>query len=299
MATVRELHRPVELIENEWVPLSDGTRLAAKIWLPEGATESPVPAIFEFLPYRKGDGTVIRDELRYPWFAAHGYAGVRVDLRGSGESDGILDDEYSPQELADAVETIAWIADQEWCTGSVGMTGISWGGFNALQVAALQPPALKAIITLCSTDDRYGDDVHYRGGAVEGLDMLPLVGLHADGQRAAARPGARRRALARHVAGADGGQRAAGRDLAGAPAARRLLEARLGVRGLLGDHLRRLRGRRLAGRLHERHPPAAREPLLPAQGADRPVGAQVPAHGHARARRSASCRSRCGSGTSG
>ncbi len=172
MATVRELRRPVELIENEWVTLSDGTRLAAKIWLPEGATENPVPAIFEFLPYRKGDGTVIRDELRYPYFAAHGYAGVRVDLRGSGESDGILDDEYSPQELADAVETIAWIAGQEWCTGSVGMTGISWGGFNALQVAALQPPALKAIITLCSTDDRYGDDVHYRGGAVEGLDML-------------------------------------------------------------------------------------------------------------------------------
>ena len=139
-----------------------------------------MPAIFEFLPYRKGDGTVIRDELRYPYFAAHGYAGVRVDLRGSGESDGILDDEYSPQELADAVEMIAWIAGQEWCTGSVGMTGISWGGFNALQVAALQPPALKAIITLCSTDDRYGDDVHYRGGAVE-AGHAALVGLHADG----------------------------------------------------------------------------------------------------------------------
>ena len=151
-------------IENAWIPLADGTRLAARLWLP--ASSEPVPAILEYLPYRKRDGTYDRDALAHPWFAAHGYAGVRVDVRGSGESDGLLSDEYSAQELADALEVIAWIARQDWCSGAVGMMGISWGGFNALEVAALRPPALRAIITLCSTDDRYADDVHYMGGAV-------------------------------------------------------------------------------------------------------------------------------------
>jgi uncharacterized protein len=159
-------------------------RLAAKIWLPDGAETTPAPAVFEFLPYRKGDGTATRDELMYRYLAGHGYAGVRVDLRGSGESEGLPDDEYTPQEHSDAAEVIAWIAEQEWCSGAVGMTGISWGGFNALQVAALRPPALKAIVTLCSTDDRYADDVHYKGGAVLALDMLHwgVYMLMANGQ---------------------------------------------------------------------------------------------------------------------
>ena len=100
------------------------------------------------------------------WFAEHGYAAVRVDMRGSGESDGLLGDEYLHAELDDACEVIDWISRQPWCDGSVGMMGKSWGGFNALQVAALRPPALKAIITVCSTDDRYADDIHYMGGAL-------------------------------------------------------------------------------------------------------------------------------------
>jgi putative CocE/NonD family hydrolase len=118
------------------------------------------------MPYRRGDLTLVDDEVRFGYVAAHGYACVRVDLRGSGDSEGILDDEYSPQEQADLVEVIAWIAEQPWCTGAVGMTGISWSGFNSLEVAAHRPPALKAIITVCSSDDRYDNDVHYIGGAV-------------------------------------------------------------------------------------------------------------------------------------
>jgi putative CocE/NonD family hydrolase len=169
---VREFPRSVRVIENIWIPLSDGTRLAAKLWLPTDADTDPVPAVFEFLPYRKRDGTAARDELLYPYLAGHGYAGVRVDLRGHGDSDGLPEDEYTPQEQADGVEAISWIAEQPWCTGAVGMQGISWGGFNGLQIAAHRPPALKAIITLCSTDDRYADDVHYKGGLVLGLDML-------------------------------------------------------------------------------------------------------------------------------
>jgi putative CocE/NonD family hydrolase len=157
--------RAVRIIEHTTIPLKDGTQLAARIWLPEDAEQNPVPAILEYLPYRKRDGTYERDALTYPWLAGHGYAGVRVDIRGSGESDGLLSDEYARQEQDDAIEIIAWLAAQPWCSGAVGMMGISWGGFNGLQVAALRPPALKAIVTICSTDDRYADDVHYMGGA--------------------------------------------------------------------------------------------------------------------------------------
>jgi putative CocE/NonD family hydrolase len=166
------LPRPVREIEHTWIPLSDGTRLSARVWLPADAEREPVPAILEYLPYRKHDGTVARDAVRQPYVAGHGYATVRVDIRGTGESDGILEDEYTRRELDDALEVIAWLAAQPWCSGEVGMTGISWGGFNALQVAALRPPALGAIMTLCSTDDRYADDVHYRGGCVLATDML-------------------------------------------------------------------------------------------------------------------------------
>ncbi|HEY0415498.1 MAG TPA: CocE/NonD family hydrolase [Gaiellaceae bacterium] len=166
------LPRPVREVDHLWIELADGTRLAARIWLPRDAEADPVPAILEYLPYRKHDGTAVRDSVRQPYVAGHGYACVRVDIRGSGDSDGILEDEYTRQELDDALEVIAWLAEQPWCSGAVGMTGISWGGFNALQVAALQPPALGAVVTLCSTDDRYADDVHYRGGCVLASDML-------------------------------------------------------------------------------------------------------------------------------
>jgi putative CocE/NonD family hydrolase len=164
--------RKVREIEHTWIPLSDGTRLAARIWLPEDAEADPVPAVLEYLPYRKTDGTAIRDAKRQPYLAGFGYAAVRVDMRGTGESDGILTDEYTEQEQEDGLEVIAWLAEQPWCTGAVGIWGISWGGFNALQLAAHRPPALEAIMTLCSSDDRYADDVHYRGGCVLALDML-------------------------------------------------------------------------------------------------------------------------------
>ncbi|MBL4953660.1 CocE/NonD family hydrolase [Neobacillus sp. YIM B02564] len=167
-----EFPRKVRQIEHVWIPMSDGTRLSARIWLPEDAEQNPVPAILEYLPYRKNDFTALRDSVRHPYFAGHGYASIRVDMRGSGDSDGILYDEYLPQEQDDALEVLTWIAEQPWSTGDVGMIGKSWGGFNGLQVAARRHPALKAIITLCSTDDRYADDVHYMGGCLLASDML-------------------------------------------------------------------------------------------------------------------------------
>ena len=162
----------VREIENTWIPLTDGTRLAARIWLPLEADTRPCPALLEYIPYRKNDGTAVRDAIRHPYLAGHGYACVRVDIRGSGESDGILYDEYLKQEQDDCLEVMAWIAAQPWCDGSLGMFGKSWGGFNSLQVASRRPPELKALITIGFTDDRYHDDVHYMGGCVLASQML-------------------------------------------------------------------------------------------------------------------------------
>lgn len=166
-----DLLASIEEIENVWIPMPDGCRLAARIWLPVAARSSPVPAVLEYIPYRKRDFMRARDEPIHRYFALHGYASVRIDLRGTGDSDGVLQDEYSRQEHEDALAAIAWIAAQPWCSGAIGMFGISWGGFNALQVAALRPPALRAILTLCSTDDRYADDAHYMGGCLLNENM--------------------------------------------------------------------------------------------------------------------------------
>jgi hypothetical protein len=164
MKTITEFPRQIIEFPDLGIVMPDGCRLSARVWMPVDADQSPVPAILEHLPYRKRDGTVARDSLTHPYLAGHGYACIRVDMRGNGDSQGLMSDEYSEQELQDACDVIAWAAAQPWCNGKVGMMGISWGGFNSLQVAAKQPPALKAIITICSTDDRYADDIHYKGG---------------------------------------------------------------------------------------------------------------------------------------
>ena len=166
MKIVEEFPRETEVLDPVFIELSDGVRLAARIWLPRDARERPVPAILEYLPYRRRDGTAERDALTHPYFAGHGYASVRVDMRGAGDSEGVLRGEYLKQEQDDALEIIEWIAAQVWCAGTVGMIGISWGGFNGLQIAARRPPALKAVVSICSTDDRYADDIHYMGGCL-------------------------------------------------------------------------------------------------------------------------------------
>ncbi len=148
--------------------MRDGTRLSARVWMPRDAEENPVPVILEHLPYRKRDGTIQRDQFSHPWMAGHGYCCIRTDMRGNGESEGLMEDEYTQQELDDACDVIEWAAAQTWCNGNAGMQGISWGGFNCLQVAAMQPPALKAVISVCSTVDRYADDIHYKGGCLLG-----------------------------------------------------------------------------------------------------------------------------------
>jgi hypothetical protein len=166
ISVVTAFPRQVREIENSFITLAEGIRLAARIWLPEDAEANPVPAILEFLPYRKRDGTSERDVVTHPYYAGHGYACVRVDMRGAGDSEGILDDEYLKIEQDNALEVLDWIVAQPWCSGQTGMIGISWGGFNGLQIAARRPPSLKAIVTIASTDDRYADDIHYMGGVM-------------------------------------------------------------------------------------------------------------------------------------
>jgi putative CocE/NonD family hydrolase len=179
---VTEFPRRVKTVENIFIPLKDGTRLAAKMWLPEDAGEKPVPAILEYIPYRKRDGTRTRDQGLHLYFAGHGYACVRLDIRGTGDSEGLIDDEYTVQEQLDGCEAIAWLARQSWCDGQVAMIGISWGGFNGLQIAARQPPALKTIITVGSTDDRYATDIHWVGGCIskDNFDWSSTMFAHND-----------------------------------------------------------------------------------------------------------------------
>lgn len=158
--------RRVKVIEDQRIVMPDGCELSARIWIPEDAESDPVPMILEHLPYRKRDGTIARDEVSHPWMAGHGYACVRVDMRGNGDSHGLHEDEYTQQEWDDAISVMDWAREQDWCDGNFGMQGISWGGFNCLQVAALRPKGLKAVISVCSTVDRYADDIHYKGGAL-------------------------------------------------------------------------------------------------------------------------------------
>ncbi|MDB1088603.1 CocE/NonD family hydrolase [Streptomyces sp. ACA25] len=166
MRCVTNLPHTTREEEHVLIPVSDGTRLAARIWRPVSSDDEPVPAVLEYIPYRKRDLTAVRDSVHHPYLAGHGYACVRVDLRGTGESEGVLLDEYLEQEQTDAEDVLAWIAGQPWCDGRTGMMGLSWGAFSALQLAARRPPSLRAIVIASFTDDRYADDMHYMGGCL-------------------------------------------------------------------------------------------------------------------------------------
>lgn len=156
--------RGFKSFETVWVPMKDATRIAMRLWLPDGADRSPVPVVMEYDPYgQKGsnDPNETADAL-----ASYGFAFARPDIRGTGDSEGVMLGEYLQQEQDDGVEIIAWLAKQPWCNGCVGLRGVSWSGIAALQLAAMAPPALKAIMPHCATDNRYTDDAHYVGGAL-------------------------------------------------------------------------------------------------------------------------------------
>lgn len=166
MRLVEDLPYEIRTEEHFWIPMSDGVRLSGRLWRPLSADHHPVPAVLEYIPYRKRDLTAVRDSMHHPYIAGHGYGCVRVDLRGTGDSEGVLTDEYLEREQQDAEEILAWLAEQPWCDGNTAMMGLSWGGFSALQVAARRPESLRTIAISSFTDDRYADDFHYMGGCL-------------------------------------------------------------------------------------------------------------------------------------
>src|SRR5579871_1234328 len=157
--------RGVRLVYTQ-IPMPDGVRLAATLYMPADLKPGErLPALLEYLPYRKDDDQLMEDFSHQAYFARHGYVGVRVDIRGFGNSEGrVPPREYSQQEQEDGERVIAWLARQKWSNGAVGMLGISWGGFNAIQMAMRGPPALKAILAVDATEALFTEDTHYIDG---------------------------------------------------------------------------------------------------------------------------------------
>jgi uncharacterized protein len=170
-------------MEQQTIPMGDGIRLAATLYMPDNAKPGEkFPALLEYLPYRKDDATAAGDYPIHSWFAARGYVSVRVDIRGFGNSEGApTDREYSEQEQLDGEQVIAWLAAQPWSNGKVGMFGISWGGFNSIQLAMRHPPALKAILAVDATENLFHDDIHYIDGMMHvdefelNMDLAPSM----------------------------------------------------------------------------------------------------------------------------
>jgi predicted acyl esterase len=168
-------------MENVWIPMKDGVGLSATLYMPDGAKPGEkFPAILEYQPYRKDDAMAARDYGIFTYFARRGYVGARVDIRGFGTSEGLpTDREYSEQEQTDGLQVISWLARQPWSNGNVGMMGISWSGFNSLQMAMLHAPDLKAILAVDATAELFHDDIHYIDGMVHidefelNMDMAP------------------------------------------------------------------------------------------------------------------------------
>ncbi len=159
----------VKKLKNVHIPMENGIYLSADLFLPEAPGQFPV--ILQYFPYRKDDASAYAAGAFY-YFAERGFAGALVDIRGTGGSQGIILDEYTLQEQLDGCQVIDWLSRQSWCNGNVGMWGASYSGFNTIQVATHNPPALKAIIPMFATDDRYNDDVHFYGGCLIGIEQV-------------------------------------------------------------------------------------------------------------------------------
>jgi uncharacterized protein len=147
----------------------DGVRLSVDVYRPN--RPGRFPAILEHIPYRKDDLRAIEDRSQNGFLVDAGFACVRLDVRGTGSSGGVALDEYTEAEQHDGFDVVAWIAEQPWCTGAVASWGVSYGGFSCIQLAALRPPALRAIAPVYATDDRYTDDMHFHGGALNASSL--------------------------------------------------------------------------------------------------------------------------------
>ena len=162
-------------IENCWIELSDGVRLAATLWLPASASETNrVPAVLEVLPYRKRDATAARDYQSHSYLAAKGFAGCRVDMRGSGDSEGLFS---ASQTYADIPEALEWLVRQPWCSGNLGMMGLSWGGINSIMAADRHAAGLKAIMVSSFSTDRYADGMLWKNACLLNRNFVWATGV--------------------------------------------------------------------------------------------------------------------------
>ena len=166
----------VRVVQNVFIPMPDGIQLGATLYMPDSDADGPFPAVLEYDVYRKDDNKVARNWQTHSYLARKGYVGVRLDVRGTGSSGGIALNEYSDEEQADCLQALAWLADQSWCSGRIGMWGSSYGGINAIQTAMHAPPQLKAILPMHALVDRYNQDVHYHGGCLPVHESMAWAG---------------------------------------------------------------------------------------------------------------------------
>ena len=151
------------------IPMSDGMELAATLYLPD--TADPQPCLLEALPYRKDDLTSSYARRTSGCATGTGTPCAGSTCAAPGRRAATRSTSTSPPSSA-TCRGDTWLAAQEWCDGQIGMWGTSYSGFNSLQMALRAPPALKAICAIYATDDRWTDDVHWRGGALRLVDLV-------------------------------------------------------------------------------------------------------------------------------
>jgi predicted acyl esterase len=155
------------------IPMRDGARLKADILRPDDGGK--FPAILNLGPYQKDKLWIPPDNLEEKpnslmnwetinpeWWVPKGYAAVRVDARGTGKSPG-QGDPWSYEESLDFYDAIEWAAKQPWCSGKIGLSGISYFAINQWFVTNHRPLALKAIIPWEGFADLYRDALFHGG----------------------------------------------------------------------------------------------------------------------------------------
>lgn len=150
------------------VPMRDGTRLSADLYLPEGG--EPRPAILVRTPYDNAAEPYVKTAVR---FAAAGYAVALQDCRGRYDSEGRF---AHFDEVADGVDTVAWVGEQDWCDGQVAMTGLSYDSWVQLSVATSGSPHLRCLAPAMMTAT-LDQDLIYNDGALQLSLVLAWLAL--------------------------------------------------------------------------------------------------------------------------